>query len=211
MKAQYLTLANDILQCSEEISLDTSVFGCEQNDTLLNRTVIWQLAKRRSGCHKTKTRSEVALNGQKPFKQKGTGRARQGSTKAVHMRKGGTVFGPVVRSHAISLPKKQRRLAVKLALSKRAHQDCIAIIDKLEMQTQKTKILASQLQQNNLNDVLFIYEGELNTNFLLSSRNIPRSKCIHTDGLNVYDILRYKKVVFSNNALKKITETLGSN
>lgn len=209
MKASYFNFKNCDLIDSEPKELPEFIFGCEPNDILLNRAVTWQLAARRSGCHKTKTRSEVSLTGSKPFRQKGTGRARQGSNKAVHMRKGGTVFGPVVRSHNISLPKKQRSLALRLALSKKAYQEKVFIVDDIAFPEVTTKKLFSTLRDKELDNVVFLYEGEVNKNFYLSARNIPNTKCLDVKGINVYDILKYKNVVFSEAALQSVVQRFG--
>lgn len=204
MKAKQLVIEKSELTISGEAALPADIFGLEDNAALLSRAVTWQLHKRRSGCHKTKTRSEVSLSGSKPFRQKGTGRARQGTSKAPHMRKGGTAFGPVVRSHAVDLPKKQRKLAVRVALSGKARGNAVFLAEKLSLENISTKTLSGLLSSNDLSSALFVSGGEQDKNFLLSARNIPAVKCLDIAGLNVYDILYYKNIIFTADALSAL-------
>ncbi len=190
-----------------DIELSENVFGLPARADILHRMVNWQLAKRRSGNHKTKTRSEVSGTGKKPFAQKGTGRARQGSMKAVHQRGGGTVFGPVVRSHAIDLPKKYRLLALRTALSAKHADGKLVILDEAKAKSSKTKDMVKSLATLGLTSALFI-DAETDNNFVLSLRNIPNMDLLPQNGINVYDILRRDTLVLTKEALAQIEARL---
>lgn len=205
MKAKSFILS-DTKTGAGEVDLPESVFGVPANPELISRTVVWQLAKRRSGCHSTKTRSEVSHTTAKPYKQKGTGRARQGSLVGPHMRGGGVSFGPKPRSHAVELPKKQRKLALKMALSVKYEDEAVAVISEVALSKVSTKNLFVALQRENAHDALIVTHGDV-ANLNLSARNLPRVKCIGIEGLNVYDILSYKKVLFTADALNSIKES----
>lgn len=190
-----------------DVELSEDVFGLPARADILHRMVNWQLAKRRSGNHKTKTRSEVAGTGKKPFSQKGTGRARQGSMKAVQHRGGGTVFGPVVRSHATDLPKKYRLLALKTALSAKQAEGKLVILDEAKTKSPKTKDMAKSLETLGLTSALFI-DAVADDNFALSIRNIPNVDILPQTGINVYDILRRDTLVLTKDALAQIEARL---
>jgi len=190
-----------------DIELSEAVFGLPTRADILHRMVNWQLAKRRSGNHKTKTRSEVSGTGKKPFSQKGTGRARQGSMKSVHHRGGGTVFGPVVRSHAIDLPKKYRILALKTALSAKQAEGKLIVLDEVKAKSPKTKDMAKSLDALGLKSALFI-DIETDDNFALSVRNIPNIDVLPQAGINVYDILRRDTLVLTKEAVAQIEARL---
>lgn len=190
------------------IDLADEVFGVEVRTDILARMVNWQLAKRRAGTHKTKTIADIAGTTKKPYKQKGTGRARQGSLRSPQFRGGATIFGPVVRSHEHDLPKKVRTLALKCALSAKAADGHIVVLDKAAVPTPKTKELAARLAKLNLGSVLVIDGPELDRNFALASRNIPGIDVLPSAGANVYDILRRDTLVLTKDAVAALEARL---
>lgn len=198
-------MKQDILNLNNEkvgtIELNESIFGLEVRSDILQRVVRWQLAKAQSGNHKTKGRSEVSRSGIKPFKQKGTGRARQGDRKAPHMTGGGIAFGPVVRSHAHDLTKKFRALGLKTALSSKVKAGKLVIVDSIKVAAPKTKDLKNILDVCSLNNCLFIDGKEIDMNFALASRNIFDVDVLPAIGANVYDILRREKLVLTKDAI----------
>ena len=205
MKQDILNLDNKNVG---SIELDESIFGLEVRADILHRVVNWQLAKRQSGNHKTKGRSEVALSGNKPFKQKGGGRARQGSSKGPHMRKGGVAFGPVVRDHSHELTKKFRRLGLKTALSAKVKEGKLVILEDVKLASPKTIDLKAKLAACGLVSCLVIDGQEVDINFALASRNIIGVDVLPTVGANVYDILRKDKLVLTKDAVVCLGERL---
>lgn len=190
------------------IELDDSIFGVEVRADILHRVVNWQLAMRQSGCHSTKGRSDVALTGSKPFKQKGGGRARQGSYKGTQFRKGGIVFGPVVRDHSHDLTKKFRQLGLKTALSAKLKEGNLLVIDEAKLAQPKTKDLIAKLNSCGLDNCLFIDGKEVDINFALASRSIVGVDVLPTVGANVYDILKKEKLVLTKDAVACLEERL---
>jgi large subunit ribosomal protein L4 len=190
------------------IELAEEVFGVEVRRDILARMVNYQLAKRRQGTHKTKQVWEVSGTTKKPYKQKGTGRARQGSLRSAQFRGGGIIFGPVVRSHAHDLPKKVRSLALKCALSAKAAEGKLVVLESAVAETPKTKELVQRLTKLNLASALFIDGAELNTNFALASRNIPFIDVLPQQGANVYDILRRDTLVLTKDAVQALEARL---
>lgn len=190
------------------VDLADGVFGLEARPDILARAVTWQLAKRRAGTHSTKTRGEVARTGKKPYRQKGTGRARQGSTKGPHMRGGGIVFGPRPRDHAIDLPKKVRKLALRTALSAKRAAGELVVLDKAELGAAKTRLLASQLTKLGWSKPLVIDAEKPETNFARAARNLVGIDVLPSIGANVYDILRHETLVLTRSAVEKLTERL---
>ncbi len=190
------------------IELDESIFGMEVRPDILHRVVLWQLARRQQGTHLTKGRSDVALTPAKPFKQKGSGNARQGSRKGTQFRKGGVVFGPVVRSYEHDLTKKFRKLGLKTALSAKAKEGNLIIIDEAKLSDPKTKDLKAKLNVMGLNNCLVIDGKEVDVNFALASRNIIGVDVLPTIGANVYDILRKDKLVLTKAAVDCLKERL---
>jgi large subunit ribosomal protein L4 len=190
------------------VDLADGVFGLEARPDILARAVTWQLAKRRAGTHSTKTRGEVARTGKKPYRQKGTGRARQGSTKGPHMRGGGIVFGPRPRDHAIDLPKKVRKLALRTALSAKRASGELVVLDKAELGEAKTRLLASQLAKLGWSKPLVIDAEKPETNFARAARNLVGVDVLPSIGANVYDILRHETLVLTRSAVEKLTERL---
>ena len=186
------------------VDLTDEVFALEPRADILHRMVAWQLAKRQAGTHKTKGRSEIALTGKKFVKQKGSGGARHGDRKAPQFRGGGKAFGPVVRSHAIDLPKKVRALALRHALSSKAKSDNLIVLDEAKLAEPKTKVAKEAFAKLGLTSVLFIDGAELDQNFALAARNLPKVDVLPVQGINVYDILRHEKLVLTKAALESL-------
>jgi large subunit ribosomal protein L4 len=182
-------------------TLSDEIFGLEPRGDIVQRCVNWQLAKRQRGSHKTKDRSEIWRTGKKMYAQKGTGGARHGSARVPQFRGGGRAFGPVVRSHAIGLPKKVRALALKHALSAKAKDGGIIVMDKLTLKDSKTKTLAKQFGKLKVVNALFIDGAEVEANFANAARNIPNIDVLPIQGINVYDIMRRKTLVLTKAAL----------
>jgi len=191
-----------------ELELDDTVFGLEPRRDILHRMVTWQRAKRRTGTHKVKTISEISGTGKKPFRQKGTGRARAGSMRAPHHRGGATVHGPVVRDHAIDLPKKVRKLALRHALSAKAGAGQLVVLDNANAGSHRTKELAARLKALGIASALVVDGETVDEKFALASRNIPRIDVLPQQGANVYDILRRDTLVLTRDAVEKLQERL---
>jgi len=205
MKLDVVSLDN---KKSGSIDLDDAVFGLEARADLLARAVKWQLAKRRSGNHKVKGRSEVSATGTKPFRQKGTGRARQGSRVAPQMRGGGVVFGPHVRDHSHDMPKKVRKLALKTALSAKQAEGKLVILDEATLKAPKTADLAKKLAALGWGKALIIDGETIDDNFARAARNIVGIDVLPSVGANVYDILRRDTLVLTKGAVDKLVERL---
>ncbi|WP_169546179.1 50S ribosomal protein L4 [Sneathiella aquimaris] len=205
MKVKVINLEN---KAAGDIELAEEVFGLAPRADLLQRMVKFQLAGRRAGTHKTKDVSEVSGTGAKPFAQKGTGRARQGQKRAPHQRGGGVAHGPVLRSHAHSLPKKVRKLALKTALSAKQAEGKLVIVDALTSADAKTKLMASKFKALGWDSTLIIDAGEPEANFALSTRNLPRVDILPESGANVYDILRRDTLVLTKSAVESLEARL---
>lgn len=190
------------------LELADEVFGVQVRRDILARMVNYQLAKRRGGNHKTKQIWEVAGTTKKPYKQKGTGRARQGSLRSAQFRGGGVIFGPVVRSHAHDLTKKVRALALRVALSAKVADGKLVVLEKAEAASPKTRDLVQRLLKLNLSNALFIGGSELDVNFALASRNIPHIDVLPSQGANVYDILRRDTLVLTTDAVTALEARL---
>ncbi len=188
--------------------LADSIFGVEPRADILHRVVTWQRAKSRAGTHAVKTVSDVAGSGKKAFKQKKTGNARQGERYNVHMRGGGVVHGPVVRDHSIDLPKKIRALGLKMALSSKAQDGSLVIIDSEKLAQAKTGAFAKQLKKLEIASALFVGATELDENFKKSAANIANVDVLPTMGLNVLDILKHEKLVLTADAVKAVEARL---
>jgi large subunit ribosomal protein L4 len=188
-------------KASGSVTLPDAIFGLEPRSDILQRCVNWQLAKRQRGTHKAKGRAEVWRTGKKMYAQKGTGGARHGSARVSQFRGGGRAFGPVVRSHAIDLPKKVRALALKHALSSKAKDGGIIVIEKAAVKEAKTKALAAAFGKLGFDNALIIDGAELDANFRSAARNIPNIDVLPVQGINVYDILRRKTLVLTKAAL----------
>ncbi|APB74115.1 MULTISPECIES: 50S ribosomal protein L4 [Paenibacillus] len=191
-----------------EIDLNDAVFGIEPNKHVLHDAVVMQLASLRQGTHKVKGRSEVRGGGRKPWKQKGTGRARQGSIRAPQWVGGGTVFGPTPRSYAYKLPKKVRRLAIKSALSSKVIENEIIVLDALTLNGPKTKEFAAILNNLKADRKALIVAPSYDDNVALSARNIPGVKFVAADGINVLDVLGHDKLIITKEAVQKVEEVL---
>ncbi|UNL46664.1 50S ribosomal protein L4 [Lactobacillus amylovorus] len=191
---------------SGEVTLNDKVFGIEPNDNVVFEAIIRQRAGKRQGTSKVKKRSAVRGGGKKPWRQKGTGRARQGSIRAPQWRGGGTVFGPIPRSYAYTMPRKQRRLAIKSVLSQKLIDNDLIVLDKLTMSAPKTKELVSMLNSLNADGKVLIVTDD--NNVQLSARNLAKVKAVPVNGLNVEDAVNYGKLILSQDAVKKIEEVL---
>lgn len=205
MKATVKNLNNEVVG---EIDLADSVFGVPVRADILARMVNWQLAKRRAGTHKTKDVSEVSGTGKKPYRQKGTGRARQGSLRSPQFRGGAVIFGPVVRSHAHDLTKKVRKLALRTALAAKQADGKLVVLDVARADSHKTKALASQLKGLGLSSALIIDGANLDVNFIRAAANIPLIDVLPEQGANVYDILRRDTLVLTRNAVEQLEARL---
>ena len=188
-----------------DIELNDAVFGVEVNEHLVHLAVVSQLANNRQGTQSAKTRSEVSGGGRKPWRQKGTGHARQGSTRSPQWTGGGVVFAPKPRDYSFKLNKKERRLALKSALTSRVQADKFIVVDDLKMDEIKTKTLANTLSSLKVNKALVILKDDSN-NVVLSARNIPNVKTAYTNTINVYDIMKYDTVVIDKTAVATIEE-----
>lgn len=189
-----------------EIELNDSVFGVDYNEAVIHQAVVRQMANERLGTHATKTRGLVRGGGKKPWKQKGTGRARVGSIRSPLWVGGGTVFGPTPRSHAKDMPRKARQLAVKSALSEKLRANELIVIDAIDFEAPKTKNVVKMLADLHSEGKALIVDGARNT--VLSARNIPGVKAYAPNGLNIYDIVNTDKLFLTQEAVKKIEEVL---
>jgi large subunit ribosomal protein L4 len=183
------------------VNLPEAIFGLEPRADLIQRCVVWQLAKRRAGTHAVKNRADIWRTGKKMYGQKGTGGARHGSARVPQFRGGGRAFGPVVRSHEVGLPKKVRALALRHALSAKAKDGGIVVIEKASVKDGKTKELASHLKKLGWANALIVDGAEVEAGFRLAARNIPNIDVLPVQGINVYDILRRGKLVLTKAAL----------
>jgi large subunit ribosomal protein L4 len=190
------------------IELSPAVFGQPVRGDLLHQVVRWQLAKRRQGTHKAKTRSEVKATTRKMYKQKGTGRARHGAASVPQFRGGGKAFGPTPRDHAIDLPKKVRRLGLKMALSSKLADGKLLVLDRATLGEPKTKQLATRLGQLGWTSVLLIDGPEFDQNFSRAAQNLAGLQLMAPLGANVYDILRRDLLVLTKDAVRQLEERL---
>lgn len=193
-------------KASGEVTLNDEVFAIEPNESVLFDAILRQRAGQRQGTSKVKNRSEVRGGGKKPWKQKGTGRARQGSIRSPQWRGGGVVFGPTPRSYAYNMPKKQRRLAIKSVLSQKLTDNELVILDSLTLAAPKTKELVALLAGLKLEGKVLLVSDD--NNIKLSAHNLPNVKVVPTNGLNVVDAVNYDKLVLTQVAVKKIEEVL---
>jgi large subunit ribosomal protein L4 len=205
MKLKVVNLEN---KAAGEIDLDDGVFGSPVRKDLLARAVNYQLAKRRQGTHKTKTRGEINGSTARPWRQKGTGRARAGDRKAGHWRGGQTTFGPMPRDYSMDLPKKVRKLALKTALSSKQAEGKLIVLDAVSASEPKTKAVAAQLKALGLSSALIVDGTEIDRNFQIAARNIPGVDLLPQQGANVYDILRRDTLVLTRQAVEQLQERL---
>lgn len=188
-----------------EMELSDNVFGVEVNVPVMHEAVLNYLANQRQGTHSTKRRGEVRGGGIKPWRQKGTGRARQGSIRAPQWIKGGVVFGPKPRDYSYNIPKKVKRLALKSALSSKVRDNEIIVIDDINIDEPKTKKVVDMLKKFNVKNALIVIpEGK--ENVVLSSRNIPNVKAVFANSLNTYDVLKYDRFIITKDAVNKVEE-----
>ena len=206
MKKELVNLMNKNIS---QIEIPDSIFGIKVFPDLIHQYIRYQNAKSRQGSHKTKTRSEIKGKAKKPFAQKGTGNARQGSSKPPHYRGGATSMGPQNRDHSFSLNKKEKTLALKCALSNKSKNEEIIFLDSLEIADHKTKKLFSSLKKFNFNSALFIHsEKSNNENFKKASSNIPKLAMLSEKGLNVRDLMTFDKIFIEKTAVEQITKRL---
>lgn len=204
-----VTLYNIAGQAAGEIELNDGVFGVEYNEAVIHQAVVRQMANERLGTHATKTRGLVRGGGKKPWRQKGTGRARVGSIRSPLWVGGGTVFGPLPRSHAKDMPRKARQLAVKSALSEKLRAGEIIVVDAIQFEAPKTKDVVKMLAAFDVaGKALIVDGGEKSANTVLSARNIPGVKAYAPSGLNIYDIVHYTRLFLTKDAVEKIEEVL---
>lgn len=198
----YNTLGEEL----EELELDANIFGIEPNEHVVYEVVKNQLANKRQGTQSVKTRAEVRGGGRKPWRQKGTGRARQGSIRAPHWVGGGVSFAPKPRDYSYRLPKKVRRLAMKSVLSSKAQDDKMIVLDQIELEEIKTKEIKNILSNIKAEKKALIVTAENNENVIKSARNLKNVSVLTVNTLNVYDILRYDSLVITKDAVEKVEE-----
>jgi large subunit ribosomal protein L4 len=201
MRAEVKTLDNG---SAGEIELSDAIFGLEPRNDLIHRMVRWQQLKRMAGTHHAQDRSEVTTTGKKMYRQKGTGGARHGDKSAPQFRGGGKAFGPKPRSHAVDLPKKVRALALRHALSAKVKAGEVLVLDKAESADGKTKGLKQAFEKLELSNALIIDGAEIEVGFARAARNIPNIDVLPVQGINVYDILRRKRLVLTKAALEAL-------
>ena len=206
MKIELVNIENKKIK---DININENVFCIKTYPDLIHQYIRFQNAKARQGSHKTKSRSEITGRAKKPFSQKGTGNARQGSSKPPHFRGGATSMGPVNRDHSFSLNKKEKKLALKSALSSKLSQNNIIFIDNFDIDTHKTKNLNIKLSKFNFKSALFVHsENNINENFKKASSNLPRVSTLSHKGINVKDLILYEKIFIEEKSLDKISERL---
>ncbi len=191
------------------VELPDDIFASEVNQAVMHQALMRQLANRRLGTHNTKTRSFVKGGGKKPWRQKGTGRARQGSTRAPHWRGGGIVFGPHSRTYTQKMPRKMRRLAVRSALSVKAQEQQVVVLDGLPMTSPRTREIAAMLKALEIGRSALLVLPATDATVELSTRNLPNVKTLHAGYLNVRDLLGYETLVLTQQALPVIASFLG--
>ena len=189
-----------------EVDLNKCIFDVEPNDSVVFEAIIRQRAGKRQGTHATKNRSAVSGGGKKPWKQKGTGRARQGSIRAPQWRGGGTVFGPTPRSYKVDMPRKARRLAIKSVLSQKVADGNLIVLDQLTLATPKTKDLKAIFSAIKVSGKVLVVSDDKNVQ--LSGKNLPQVKVVPVNGLNVVDAVDYEKLLLTQDAIKRIEEVL---
>ena len=207
MNADVVDLKGTVLRT---IDLDDRVFGIEPNSAVVHQAVVTQQANARQGTHDTRTRGEVAGGGKKPYRQKGTGYARQGSRRAPHYRGGGIIFGPHPRSYAKALPRKMRRLALRSVLSSRLAEEAITVVDAFALGEAKTKVLLSTLSSLGAPDGALIVLGERSDPVFRAARNLSNVHVVTPNGLNLLDLLRLPRVILAEAAITELTRTLTS-
>ena len=190
----------------ETIELNDEIFGIKPNKTVVHSVLVNYLANQRQGTQSTKTRAEVSGGGKKPWRQKGTGRARQGSIRAPHWIKGGIALGPKPRSYKYRVNKKERRLAIKSVLSSRLQEEQLIVVDKVEFKEIKTKQMVKALENLKVNEKALMILPEQNKNVYMSARNIENLKTITVNTINIFDLLKYTKLILPVETVKKLEE-----
>lgn len=193
-----------------QIELNSTVFGIEPNTSVVHQAVVCQLANARQGTSDTKTRGEVNASGAKPWRQKGTGRARQGSRRAPHFKGGGVAFGPHPRSYEQRLPRKMRRLALRSVLSAKVGDNQLMVVDRLEMDAPRTKAMLAVLQGLKVEGKAMIVMGQRDKGVTMASRNIPGLMTVTPDTMNLIDLLSRDRVVMTVDAVNAVSEWLGA-
>lgn len=191
-----------------DVELNADIFGIEPNNDVVFEAVVMQRASMRQGTHAVKNRSAVRGGGRKPWRQKGTGRARQGSIRSPQWRGGGIVFGPTPRSYAYSIPKKMRRLALKSVLSQKVLDESLVVVDEFKFETPKTKDFAQSLGNLNVDKKTLLVLEEDNESAVLAARNLSNVKIVEPEGINVLDIMNSDKLVITQKALSQVEEAL---
>jgi large subunit ribosomal protein L4 len=207
MQRNIVDMAGKVLR---PIELDDRVFGITPNQAVVHQAVVAQQANARQGTHDTKTRGEVAGGGKKPYRQKGTGNARQGSTRAPHYRTGGVVFGPHPRDHGLAMPRKMRRLALRSVLSARAAEEALTVVEDFHLDAGRTKQLLAALATLELGEQTLIVLGERSEPVLRAARNLATVHVVTPNGLNLLDLLRLPRLVLDTAAVETLTRTLTS-
>ncbi len=206
MKKPILNLSNNEVG---NVSLDASIFGIKTFPDIIHQYIRYQNAKSRQGSHKTKSRSEVNGRSKKPFSQKGTGNARQGSNKPPNFRGGAVSMGPVNRDYSFNLNKKEKKLAIKSALSTKVSEDKVLFIDEFKLKTFKTKELSKILKKFDYSSALFVYSHDgIDNNFKLASSNLPKVSIINEKGINVKDLITYDKIFIEEKCIDQISKRL---
>lgn len=191
-----------------DIELNDAIFGVQVNEALMHQAVLSHLANRRQGTAAAKSRGMVRGGGRKPWRQKGTGRARVGSIRSPLWVGGGVVFGPQPRDYSISMPKKARRMALKSALSAKVRDGELIVLDQLKIDEPKTKLMVKVLKALNADSKPLVVIRDWDVNIELATRNIPRAMLLKSTGLNVYDVLNHDRVIFTKDALTRLEEVL---
>ncbi|GKV68439.1 50S ribosomal protein L4 [Sporosarcina sp. NCCP-2716] len=204
-----VSVLNQTGSAAGEIELNDLVFGIEPNEAVLFEALVQQRAAMRQGNHKVKSRGEVAGGGRKPWRQKGTGRARQGSIRSPQWRGGGIVFGPTPRSYSYKLPKKVRRLALRSALSSKVREEELVVLEGLTFDAPKTKDFKKVLADLSISKKALFVTADLDENVALSARNIPGISVVTANGISVLDLVAHDKLFITKDAVKKIEEVLG--
>ena len=189
----------------EKIDLNDSVFAAPVNEHLVHMAVVLQLANRRQGTQKAKTRSEVRGGGRKPWRQKETGHARQGSIRAPQWTGGGVVFAPVPRDYSFKMNKKEKAAAIRSVLSSKVNENKLIVVDNLDLEAPKTREMKNILNNLNVNKALVVVDGDA-ANTILSVRNLQEARGVYSNSINVYDMLKYENVVITKSAVKAIEE-----
>ena len=190
----------------EKMDLNDNVFAVEVNEHLMHMAVVLQLANKRQGTQKAKTRSEVSGGGRKPWRQKGTGHARQGSTRSPQWTGGGVVFAPTPRDYSFKMNKKEKAGAIKSALTTKVNEEKFFVMDSLKFDEIKTKKMVSVLDALKVNKALVVLDGEDNDNVEVSARNIAGVRTVYSNAINVYDILKYDTIIITKSAVAKLEE-----